>query len=181
MWWPNVVNAGCFPTEDITETTGKVWDPQIGVWWISGRNVSILISWLWWLYCGWVRENALCKKYTLNIWVVKEHQVSNSLSYGSEKKKFFVLSLPLFPKLEMIQRKIKFKSLFQLWPKALPLYLTKSKGCSQFGQPNLFVLMVGDRLPGMDWANSSRDQTRGWEGWGKAQPCLMWGTSAWGT
>lgn len=71
-----------------------------------------------------------------------------------QKKKFFLLFLPLFHKLEMIQKKSS-KSLFQLWQKALTLYLTENKGCSLFSQPNLFVLTVGGRLPGVGWANSS--------------------------
>ena len=114
----------------------------------------------------WLSEReCLCKKHTLNICVVKEHQVSDSLSDGSGKKKmFFVLSWPLFHKLEMIQRKIKFKKFISAVAKSSDS-LSCSKGCSQFCQPNLFVLMVGDRLPGVGWANSSRDQTRGWEGW----------------
>lgn len=84
-----------------------------------------------------------------------------------EKKMFFVLSWPLFHKLEMIQRKIKFKKFISAVAKSSDS-LSCSKGCSQFSQPNLFVLMVGDRLPGVGWANSSRDQTRGWEGWGSS-------------
>lgn len=75
-------------------------------------------------------------------------------------KKFFVLFLPFFHKLQTIQKKIKSKNFISAVARSSDsLYLTKNKGCSQFGQPNLFVLTVGDRLPGVGWANSSLSRT----------------------
>lgn len=79
-------------------------------------------------------------------------------------KKFFVLFLPLFHKLKTIQEKIKSKRFISAVAKALTLYLTENKGCCQFGQPNLFILTVRDRLPGVGWANSSVQGIRGQAG-----------------